>query len=294
MPVDMQKILDLAGPIPFSNIEDSKVVVENFCSKDIAVVSTNRNTNISHGTHVHDSFEFTICHTDIPSIVVDSRIQDGPKGALIAFNPMQEHGLLQDVEGFNLSGIHIEKSIVQKVAEEIYGSPNIVFSNDIFMVSHDINLLTGLFLEELRFKQTGQEFMAENLALLIIGSLIRSIRHNLSPKPHNKPKGYKENLKTVIDYMNENYAAGVSCSELSKLIKMDKYGFIRAFKKQTNKTPYEYLLDLKIEKAKKMLKDGKYSITEISMLCGFSSHSHFTTTFRKKIGISPTEYKLGL
>lgn len=294
MLVDMQTVLDLVGPIPFSNIENSKVVVENFCSKDVAVVSTNRNTNISCGTHVHDSFEFTICHTDIPSIVVDSRIQDGPKGALIAFNPMQEHGLSQDVEGFNLSGIHIEKSIVQKVAEEIYGSPNIVFSNDIFMVSHDINLLTGLFLEELRFNQTGHEFMVENLAILIIGSLIRSVRSNLPPKPHNKPRGYNENLKTVIDYMNENYAAGVSCSELSKLIKMDKYGFIRAFKKQTNKTPYEYLLDLKIEKAKKMLKDGKYSITEISMMCGFSSHSHFTTTFRKKIGISPTEYRLGL
>jgi AraC-like DNA-binding protein len=91
--------------------------------------------------------------------------------------------------------------------------------------------------------------------------------------------------------MNENYTVGVSCTELSDLIKMDKYRFIRNFKAQTGKTPYEYLLDLKIEKAKKMLKLNDCSITEISMLCGFSSHSHFTSTFKKKIGISPTKYR---
>ena len=94
--------------------------------------------------------------------------------------------------------------------------------------------------------------------------------------------------------MNENYTTGVSCTELSKLINMDKYRFIRAFKKQMDKTPYEYLLDLKIEKAKIMLKAKDYTITEISMICGFSSHSHFTYTFRKRTGLSPSEYRMDI
>lgn len=177
---------------------------------------------------------------------------------------------------------------------DIYGSPNILFSNDSFVVSHDISMLIRLFLEELRYKQSGYEYMIENLSLLIAGNLVRQIKHNLPSKPHNILKSKKEYIKKVIDYMNENYTASVSCDEMANLIKMDKFGFIRSFKAQTSKTPYEYLLDLKIEKAKKMLRASDYSITEISMLCGFSSHSHFTSTFKKKAGISPTEYRMSL
>jgi transcriptional regulator GlxA family with amidase domain len=133
--------------------------------------------------------------------------------------------------------------------------------------------------------------MVENIGLLIAGNLLRQIKHNLSSKVYISPESSGESLKAVIDYMNENYTTGVSCTELAKLIKMDKFCFIRSFKAKTGKTPYEYLLDLKIEKAKKMLKANNCSITEISMQCGFSSHSHFTSTFKKRTGISPTEYK---
>jgi len=258
----------------------------------MAIIATNRATSITRGTHAHNSFEFCICHANIPSIIADNRLIDGFSGAMIAFNPLQEHGIMKDLKGFNLCGIHVDRKIVESVASELYGSPNIVFSNDLSTINHDINLLLNLFLEELRYKQVGHEFIVENLALIIVGNFIRNIKHNLSAKPHNKSRGYKENIKKVIDYMNEHYTNLLSCDELSELINMNKYRFIRVFKKQMNKTPYEYLLDLKIEKAKKMLKTKDYTITEISMMCGFSSHSHFTTIFKKKTGLSPTEYRM--
>jgi len=291
MPLDIQRVTDLAGSIPFENISDAKVVIENFCSNDIAVVTTNKATNITHGTHFHNSYEFVICYNTIPSSVIGNKTYIRKNSALFAVNPMQEHGLTTDVKGFNLRGIHIDKNLIQSVAADIYSFPNIVFSNDSFIVNYDLNMLVRLFLEELKYKQLGHEFMIENLSILIATNLIREIEHNLPSKPHNKPKGKKENLERVIDYMNENYSTGISCTELANLVKMDKFGFIRSFKAQTSKTPYEYLLDLKIEKSKKMLKTNDYSITEISMLCGFSSHSHFTSTFKKKTGISPTEYR---
>jgi len=291
MLVGMQKVSELIGTIPFDNISDAEVVVENFCSNDIAVVTTNRVTNITHGSHFHNSYEFDICYTKIPSTVIDNKIYDRKNSALFAVNPMQEHGMKSDFKGFNLCAVHLDESLMQNASMNIYGSRNITFSNDSFIVSHDISMLIRLLLEELRYKQSGYEYMVENLSLLIGGSMIRQIKHNLSSGPYKALKSNKEDIKTVIDYMNENYTAGVSCTELASLIKMDKFGFIRSFKSQTNKTPYEYLLDLKIEKAKKMLKANDYSITEISMQCGFSSHSHFTSTFKKKTGISPTEYR---
>lgn len=294
MSIDIQKLTDLAGVIPFDNIDDADAIVENFCSNDVAIVVTNKATKISHGTHYHNSYEFVISYCKIPSIVIDGKVYDRSTNALFAINPMQEHGLLSGMKGFNLCGIHIDKNLLQSIAHSMYGSSNIAFSNDSSIISHDLSMLMSLFLEELRYKQTGQEFILENLSALIAGNLIRQIKHNLSSKPHNARKTNKENIKKVIDYMNENFTAGISCSELSKLVKMDKFSLIRIFKAQTSKTPYEYLLDLKIEKAKKMLKINDYSITEISMMCGFSSHSHFTSTFKKKTGISPTDYRLSL
>lgn len=291
MSVDTQKIIGLAGDIPFSNISDAEAAVENYSSNNIAVVATNKVTDITRGTHLHDSYEFTICYSRLPFAIIDNKIYDRKYGMLFAVNPMQEHGMKEDLKGFNLLGLHFDKSIIQSASMDIYGSSNILFSNESFTVTHDINMLISLLLEEFRFKQSGYDYMIENISLLIVGNMMRQIKHNLPSKPHNAPPKNKEYIKTVINYMNENYTAGVSCTELASLIKMDKFGFIRTFKAQTSKTPYEYLLDLKIEKAKKMLKSSDYSITEISMLCGFSSHSHFTSTFRKKIGISPTEYR---
>ena len=230
MSVDMEKVMNLAGPIPFTNIGNPKVVVENFCSNDIAIVNTNKTTNISHGTHAHNSYEFDICRAPMPSTTIDNKVHDKPSNSLFAINPMQEHGLMAAIEGFSLCGIHVDKCMVQQVADAIYGSPNIVFFNDSFIVTHDINLLVNLFLEELRYKQVGHEFLVENLSLLLVGNFIRHIKHNLPAKPHNKPNVLKESIKKAIDYMNENYAAGVSCTELAQLIRMDKYSFIRIFK----------------------------------------------------------------
>lgn len=294
MSVDLDKVLRLAGAIPIDNIDDAQEVLENFCSKDMAVCLTNRNTNIQHGTHYHDSYEFVLCYSNIPSIVIDNKIYNRKKHSLFAINPMQEHGISIDYKGFNLCGIHIDKKLVNEVAKELYNNSDIIFTNDPCIASHDISMLIRLFLEELRYKQTGHEFIADNLSRLIIANLIRNIKHSLPPKPHNGINYLHENIKKAIDYMNENYANGISCEEISSLIGIGKFSFIRNFKSQVGKTPYEYLLDLKIEKAKKMLKSNEFSITEISLLCGFSSHSHFTSTFKKKIGISPIEYKTSL
>jgi AraC-like DNA-binding protein len=292
MSVDLQKLINLSGDIPFDHEEDAKAVIENFCSENIAVIVTNNSTSITHGTHLHNSYEFVICHSKIPWTIIENKPYDRKNNTLFAVNPMQEHGMAADLKGFSLCGLHIDKSLVESVSMGIYGSSNVLFSNDSFVLTPDMSMMVRLFLEELKYKQSGYEYMIENIGLLITGSLLRQAKHNLSYMPHSIPPKNKENITAVIDYMNENYSVGVSCTELSKLAKMDKFGFIRSFKAEIGKTPYEYLLDLKIEKAKKMLKANRYNITEISMMCGFSSHSHFTSTFKKKTGISPTEYKL--
>lgn len=292
MPVDLQKMISLAGNLPLDLTADAKVIDENFCSDNVAVLVTNKSAGVKHGTHSHDSNEFVICYSRLTTAIIDNISYIRERNTIFAVNPMQEHGITDDVKDFSLCGIHINKNMVRNVSMSIYGSPEIIFSNDSFEISHDLRMLVRLFLEELKYKQSGYQYMVENISLLLIGCLMRQINHNLSSTTPLPISDDEASIKAAIDYMNENYTSGISCTELASLIKMDKFCFIRCFKAKTGKTPYEYLLDLKIEKAKKMLKANTCSITEVSMLCGFSSHSHFTSTFRKRAGISPTEYKL--
>jgi len=287
----MQKTIDLTGNIPISNLDGGQKVVENYTTSSIAVTTTNRLTNITRGTHFHDSYEFVICHADIPSTIIDNKLSDRSNNTLFSVNPMQEHGMAFNVNGFSLCGIHIDKAFMQGVSEEIYGSPNIIFSNESFAVSHEIRMLLSLFLDEIRYDQFGQKFTIGNLSMLIAGILTRQLKHNFPSRPHNVPEGKIYNIKKVIDYMNENLTSDISFTDLANYAKMDRFGFIRSFKAYTGKTPYDYLLDLRINKAKKMLMTNRYSITEISMICNFSSHSHFTSTFRRKTGVSPSEFR---
>lgn len=270
MLVDLQKMVSLAGNLPFDLTTDAKAIDENFCSDNIAVLVTNKSAGVKHGTHSHDSNEFVICYSRLPSAIIDDKSYTREINTIFAVNPMQEHGIAADVKDFSLCGIHINKNMVQNVSMSMYGSPDVIFSNDSFEINHDLRMLVRLFLEELKYKQSGYLYMVENISLLLVGCLMRHITHNLSSHEQLPISDSEESIKTAIDYMNENYTAGVSCSELASLINMDKFCFIRCFKAKTGKTPYEYLLDLKIEKAKKMLKANTCSITEVSMLCGFS------------------------
>ena len=68
-------------------------------------------------------------------------------------------------------------------------------------------------------------------------------------------------------------------------------GFKRIFKKETGLSPIDYLIKVRIEKSQKMIVVGSMNITEISQSCGFSSTAHFSSSFSKVVGVSPTNYK---
>ncbi|MGN1105127.1 MAG: helix-turn-helix domain-containing protein, partial [Huintestinicola sp.] len=63
------------------------------------------------------------------------------------------------------------------------------------------------------------------------------------------------------------------------------------FKNETGVTPIEYLIGIRLERAKTMLKRKSISVTEIAMNCGFGSSAHFSSCFQSRVGISPTEYR---
>lgn len=72
---------------------------------------------------------------------------------------------------------------------------------------------------------------------------------------------------------------------------MSVYYYTRLFKKIMQRSPYDYLIDLRIQKACELLVKSQLSITDICFQCGFSNHSHFSSTFRKRMNLTPSNYR---
>jgi AraC-like DNA-binding protein/CheY-like chemotaxis protein len=104
----------------------------------------------------------------------------------------------------------------------------------------------------------------------------------------------KENpfiIKEVTEYINENICEKIEISTLAKIAKWSEQHFIREFTKHMERTPYQYILHQKIEKAKVILAETNKSITYIAYDLGFSSYSNFCVAFKKETGITPIDFK---
>lgn len=83
------------------------------------------------------------------------------------------------------------------------------------------------------------------------------------------------------------YKPDLSLDELGSISCMNKYHLLRCFKQVFGKTPYQYLKDIRFERAYSLLKAGKHSVAEVVGLCGYDDVSSFNKSFRKRFGISP-------
>ncbi|CAN7739006.1 helix-turn-helix transcriptional regulator [Paraburkholderia hospita] len=78
-----------------------------------------------------------------------------------------------------------------------------------------------------------------------------------------------------------------SIEEIANACNLSRSYFIRAFRETTHRTPHQWLLEQRIDRARDLLKHSDSSLTEIAMTCGFSDQSHFTRTFSQLVGMPP-------
>lgn len=98
-------------------------------------------------------------------------------------------------------------------------------------------------------------------------------------------------VQTAINYMNQNYQNKLTIKNIASHINMSPSQFSRQFKKQTGTSPYDYLLGIRLTKAKELLKNTSLPISEISYQTGFANESNFICFFKKNEGISPLRFR---
>ena len=101
-------------------------------------------------------------------------------------------------------------------------------------------------------------------------------------------------LRRVKEYIEAHLGEVLSIEAMANEACLSPFHFARAFKAATGTPPHSYLSNLRIEKAKLMIAEGKMPLAEIAYLCGFSSQAYFTTWFKRIVGATPGAYRASL
>jgi AraC family transcriptional regulator len=99
-------------------------------------------------------------------------------------------------------------------------------------------------------------------------------------------------LARVLEWMNDEYSSALTLTEASEQAGVHPVHISRSFRNLLGCTFREYLALIRLRRATDLLKRSSTDITEIALMCGFSDHAHFTRTFKRATGLTPTGYRI--
>ena len=101
----------------------------------------------------------------------------------------------------------------------------------------------------------------------------------------------RHEAKSILNYLHDHYAEPLSLDTISQHIHISKSECCRLFHRSYGFSIFAYLTDYRLQKSILLLDEAQLSISDISEMCGFSSTSYFIRVFRKKVGITPLQYR---
>jgi len=128
---------------------------------------------------------------------------------------------------------------------------------------------------------------AEELNLLLEESA-RSVTHKVNS--YNN-KSIKLVLRKAVDYLYAHYNEQITLNEVAEHAFVSTYYISRMFKRETGKNFVDFLNEIRIEKAKEMLKDVRYKTYEVAEKVGIPDAHYFSRMFKKYVGVTPTEFR---
>jgi AraC family transcriptional regulator len=98
-------------------------------------------------------------------------------------------------------------------------------------------------------------------------------------------------LRLVTDYISDHLDHELGLNELATMTQLSQHHFCRAFKQATRLSPHQYLIQQRVERAKKLLHQGEMTIAEVAIACGFTHQSHLHRHFKRLTGETPKAWR---
>jgi AraC family transcriptional regulator len=197
-----------------------------------------------------------------------------------------------DGEAYEMLHIYLQPGFLRQAAE----------SNDIDTTRIAIELEFGVcdahirhigmsLLQELESTSWAGKAYANLLATALAVHLLRkhAVEDPFTQSYNGGMPKYK--LRRAVDYISDKLGEELRVAEIAEEVNMSPYHFTRLFKQATGLAPHQYIMQKRIEMAKKFLVETELAIAQIALEIGFQSQSRFTTLFRQITGTTPRVYR---
>ena len=166
--------------------------------------------------------------------------------------------------------------------------------NKIFPYSKKIHALMKTFVNE---SSTFVPYMDSLLLCIFQEVIIRLLQSEyVIQEPDKKPvtvarqHAHNELLEGILTHIDKNICDPLTVGEICQKFSMSRSSLQILFNENLNQTPKKYISELKLEKSRQMICEGKLTISEIALMLGFNSIHYFSRAFTQKYNMSPSEY----
>lgn len=238
-----------------------------------------------------EEYHFVICFSTPPLATIRGKEHQFSRGSLICLAPGDDilvhsssHSVLVKymticVNPEFLQGIHVQtggKGVLQ------FASLDSLYS---YLL---LEALEALIHEIVTYGATNSLMMA-SLENRVGIQLLRDSRSEFSAS--RQDQHMLESVKKALKYIETYYASNITINDICASIYISPPYLQKVFVTYVGKTPHQYIMECRHQKAKELLETTSASVEEIARQCGFVNHAHFSTTFKKMQGVSPLAFR---
>jgi AraC family transcriptional regulator len=188
--------------------------------------------------------------------------------------------------------LYLRRSIVDAVIEDMLGEdPSQIKLRPVFNGSDALLEQVGVCIRNaLHDNSRANTLYVEQLSWTLAAHLVRNHCRKASSAP---PIGglSQQQLRRVIDFIEAHMEKPLDLRNLSAAACLNSVYFGRQFKRTTNMSPHQFVIQRRLERAKTLLATTSQPIAEIAAGCGFCHQEHLTRLFRSRCGITPSAYR---
>ncbi|MEG1004418.1 AraC family transcriptional regulator [Clostridium sp.] len=275
----------------YNNIDDYNpqilFVIDGKCSFDREVPKTEY--------HCHDDFvELSFITSGSVDYLIEGKKFTLKKGQVLISNPGIYHMELFN-EQTNCTELHIGISNVSPNSKS--NRIDIRDSNILTLNKHKDELLLccSEIVDEQKGSKPSYPFMLKALVMKLLVLLDRElneenyevVEHDISFKSREK----KALVENITEYLSINYVKDISLETLSKNMYLSPVYISKIFKEIMGDSPINYLIKIRLSKAKELLNDSSIPIKTVAKMVGYNDPYYFSKLFKKYYGISPNKFK---
>jgi AraC family transcriptional regulator len=144
---------------------------------------------------------------------------------------------------------------------------------------------------ELESGSSAPGFYVESLANTLATHLLRKYTARLQPLMVEDQRLAQYTFAQVVEYVDTYLDRPMELNDLAEIAGMSRFYFCRLFKQTTGTSPYQYVIQQRVERAKQLLTTTSLGVSEIASACGFANQSHLTRYFKRITQVTPTVFR---